>query len=328
MIRAISALHLLRLSKRKQKMINNKKGIIRIIEAAIAIFMLMAFLAIIVTGNIQKPNLSESAYTIGHQILREVSNNYSLRQDVLKNQTSSLDAAIYKRLSAFAFDFETAVCDPSESCLCTTCPGDTEIYADDIIISTNLSDYSPKKLSLFMWIAIGGKKTTVCADECNPAGSKTCEGNSWKQCGNYDADSCLEWSGLTSCGSQTCDGGICKTITPICTAHYECSADGKTLKEIKANCNEVTTPAPHCSEQRGVCLGATKTCDLTQTDKWKDCTDADYLANNPRFTSPLYTGEKRGVRIGGTLVCMDNYDNDCDGALNDDDIGCGGTEGS
>ena len=48
-----------------------------------------------------------------------------------------------------------------------------------------------------------------CTNECNNSGQKVCDGNSWKECGNYDNDSCREWSSLTSCGNQSCDGGEC-----------------------------------------------------------------------------------------------------------------------
>jgi len=130
----------------------NKKGMLRIIEAAIAIFMLMAFLALLVTGQIQKPDLRDSAYRIEHQILKEISNNYSLREDVFKKELSEINKTVEKRLSAFAFDFKTALCDPFESCLCPNCPVDREIYGDDILISTNLSNYEPKKLAIFLWL--------------------------------------------------------------------------------------------------------------------------------------------------------------------------------
>ncbi|OGY22169.1 MAG: hypothetical protein A2126_00575 [Candidatus Woykebacteria bacterium GWB1_45_5] len=52
----------------------------------------------------------------------------------------------------------------------------------------------------------------LCSDECSPSGAKQCtDGTHYKTCGNYDTDSCLEWSSSTSCpAGQTCSGsGVC-----------------------------------------------------------------------------------------------------------------------
>jgi len=59
-----------------------------------------------------------------------------------------------------------------------------------------------------------------------------CSGNGWKQCGNYDSDSCLEWSSITSCGwNQTCNNGSCAdTCQNQCVLNaHECSgSSGRT----------------------------------------------------------------------------------------------------
>jgi hypothetical protein len=60
----------------------------------------------------------------------------------------------------------------------------------------------------------------VCANECQTSGAKQCSGNGYKTCGNYDSDSCLEWSsGVTACPSgQTCQNGQCvASCTPDCS---------------------------------------------------------------------------------------------------------------
>jgi len=65
-----------------------------------------------------------------------------------------------------------------------------------------------------------------CTSQCSYYGQKTCSGsNNYKTCGNYDSDSCLEWS-TSSCGSgQTCQNGQCITPVPSCTS--ECSYYGQ-----------------------------------------------------------------------------------------------------
>ncbi len=51
-----------------------------------------------------------------------------------------------------------------------------------------------------------------CIDDVGcTSGLKKCSGTGYQTCGNYDADKCLEWSSVTSCGvGKTCTaGGVC-----------------------------------------------------------------------------------------------------------------------
>ena len=68
-----------------------------------------------------------------------------------------------------------------------------------------------------------------CTSECNTSNTTTCETNqSYKSCGNYDADSCLEWSNVTSCSSnETCENGKCIVkIIPGSNCTNECNTLG------------------------------------------------------------------------------------------------------
>ena len=52
--------------------------------------------------------------------------------------------------------------------------------------------------------------TPSCQNQCFSIGAKQCSGNGVQTCGNYDSDSCLEWSGVTACtAGQTCSNGAC-----------------------------------------------------------------------------------------------------------------------
>ncbi|MFH1510989.1 MAG: cohesin domain-containing protein [Candidatus Woesearchaeota archaeon] len=55
-----------------------------------------------------------------------------------------------------------------------------------------------------------GACATSCTNECT-SGQKQCSGaNAYQTCGNYDADSCTEWSTATNCPTgQTCSSGNC-----------------------------------------------------------------------------------------------------------------------
>jgi len=262
----------------------NKRGIVRIIEAAVAIFILLAFVSFIALGNVQRPSPSDDAYRISHQVLSEISNNYTLRNEILAGNFLKTQNYVEKRLVLFPYLFSVSVCSVEETCLCVNCPGNVEIYANDVLITTNLSDYIPKRLSIFMWIppgAAGARAPSGCVSEC-AAGQTGCEGNSYWTCGNFDtSDSCLEKSALTACSGATpvCSAGVCvaacsdectvntkgcniDTITP-----WACTSSSGCLKKIsQAACSGTT---PKCSAGNCVqCLAKT------------DCTADGYIGNN------------------------------------------------
>lgn len=66
----------------------------------------------------------------------------------------------------------------------------------------------------------------TCQNECSPAGLKRCSDNGYQICGNYDADTCLEWSSTINCPMDTfCQNGVCIQQTcggKICPQHQEC----------------------------------------------------------------------------------------------------------
>jgi hypothetical protein len=67
----------------------------------------------------------------------------------------------------------------------------------------------------------------LCQDQCSSTGLKRCSNNSYQVCGDYNEDSCLEWSSLVSCPSNTiCQNGNC--IQQQCadgTSYGQCSTN-------------------------------------------------------------------------------------------------------
>lgn len=54
------------------------------------------------------------------------------------------------------------------------------------------------------------KDCITCDNECPQEGLKQCSDNGYRTCGNYDSDSCLEWSPVTACPEGTnCQNGEC-----------------------------------------------------------------------------------------------------------------------
>jgi len=128
----------------------NKNGQVRIIEAAIAVMLFFAFIIFVQQQN-PRTDISNSIYKIQHQILVEMEKNESLRDSVMNGNVSRvLDYARF-RLQPYNLNIEMSICSTRESCICKNCPAGKQIYGDNIIISSSLSGYDPKKLSMFIW---------------------------------------------------------------------------------------------------------------------------------------------------------------------------------
>jgi hypothetical protein len=65
-----------------------------------------------------------------------------------------------------------------------------------------------------------------CSNECSSGQKRCLDGDAWEECGNYDADACLEWGGWWSCSQSypgtTCSGGYC-----VASCSNECSSGQK-----------------------------------------------------------------------------------------------------
>lgn len=73
-------------------------------------------------------------------------------------------------------------------------------------------------------ICKSGKCVDHCQDECNLVGERQCAENGYVTCGQYDEDSCLEWSLVTACDDdQTCENGACNAEP----CEDECDAMGQ-----------------------------------------------------------------------------------------------------
>jgi len=139
-----------------------------------------------------------------------------------------------------------------------------------------------------------------CTDECSPSGARTCvDSTHYKVCGNYDSDSCLEWSSTTSCPSgQTCSNGQCvQSCTP-----KTCQELGKSCGMWSDGCGGYVS-CGDCGEgqvcsNEGVCV-TKKECEAnekgcsSETTRWEcvnykksyiDC-PSDYVCNGGICTS-------------------------------------------
>jgi hypothetical protein len=62
----------------------------------------------------------------------------------------------------------------------------------------------------------------VCSDECSPEGKQECSGDYLITCGNFDSDSCLEWSNPVYC-IYGCSNGVCNNPPPVNETQTQCN---------------------------------------------------------------------------------------------------------
>ncbi len=150
-----------------------------------------------------------------------------------------------------------------------------------------------------------------CTDEC-PSGSKTCDrwGQKSYTCGNYDSDSCLEWSSGTFC-QYGCVSGECQCSPPDCNDGNDCTVDKckdgiceHTNKPDGTDCDPPgTVTEGFCGD--GICLE--KTCKNVYGDDYEPCGSGPGL--NCCFKDNCYKGEicckpnEEGRSFLGRLYC-------------------------
>jgi hypothetical protein len=87
-------------------------------------------------------------------------------------------------------------------------------------------------------------KCMDCTDECQ-TGQKECSGSGFRLCGNYDSDSCSEWSSITACPDK-CELGQC---TDNCVDRTNSKCDDGVY--IVTHAGHMQMPATHSLEYNG-----------------------------------------------------------------------------
>jgi hypothetical protein len=207
----------------------NKKGYLKTIEAVVAILIILGFIYVITPKqHLPKETTPQSVESAEEFVINQALYNSTYRNCIVINDRACIDALV-KKNTPLGYNYQFEMCDTSTSCLQKLniiLPIDKSIYSKNVFISQEQGVINPKVFRIYMW---EGKVESVisCTDECS-IGSKQCTSNiSYKTCGNYDSDTCLEWSTVTNCPSdQTCINGQCVTsCTPSCKGK-SCGDDG------------------------------------------------------------------------------------------------------
>lgn len=148
-----------------QKM--NKKGWIRIVEAAVSILIITGVLLVVINkGYIGKKDISERVYDAQISVLREIEKDENLRDIILEVNNSELPtewdeftgslATIKTRINqrmleqASYLECEAKLCELDKICVLEKYI-EKDVYAQATIISANLEHYQPKQIKMFCW---------------------------------------------------------------------------------------------------------------------------------------------------------------------------------
>lgn len=130
-----------------KKMMRQKKAWIRIVEAFIAVTLIMIVMLSIYSFSPKKNN-GEEIEKIIESVLDEISNNNHLRQDVLNENVFELEQFVSERIPRI-MNFTIKICQIED--VCGLSQYHKNVYARERIISSTLQQYSPKKIKLFAW---------------------------------------------------------------------------------------------------------------------------------------------------------------------------------
>ena len=134
--------------KRFKKMIKNKKAWLRIVEAFIAVLIVAGVLLFTIT-KVPEQDKSSEIHSMQRSVLRQVSTNNSLRGEIINEDKTNTESFIREQIPG-KWSLNIQICDIENICKMEDYM-EKEVYVDEILISSNLSEFKPKKLKLFMW---------------------------------------------------------------------------------------------------------------------------------------------------------------------------------
>ena len=138
----------------------SKKGWIRIVEAFFALILIVIVLLIFINKGVIRKDSSKEIYEIQIKIEREIQTNDFLRNSVLniphsrlqlawKNFPEELKQKIIQETPS-EFLCEAKICELDKICVLENYPN-KEVYVENVAITANQTNYSPKQLKIFCW---------------------------------------------------------------------------------------------------------------------------------------------------------------------------------
>jgi len=126
----------------------NKKAWVRIVEAVIAITLLFGILTTLYVKSAEKPNVSQEIYALEQTLLNQISNNENLRIAVIKYDNTTI-INLVNSSTPKGFESQIKICELNA--ICSLDNYKKEVYSSESIISSSLTEYSPKIVKIFIW---------------------------------------------------------------------------------------------------------------------------------------------------------------------------------
>jgi len=139
-----------RINKKMRKIKINRKAWLRILEAFLAVIIVLSAVLTIIAKQKPKTDISEEVYEKQRQVLDIISKNNDLRNDILMQDNTRINNII-SNLIPGNWNYSTNICNISLICHNPKQVHETEVYTTEIIITSNLTKYAPKKLRFFVW---------------------------------------------------------------------------------------------------------------------------------------------------------------------------------
>ncbi len=127
------------------------KAWLRIVEAFIAILIVIGVVLVVLTKQSPGANISESVYEKQRQVLNIISKNSSLRGFVLAGNNAQINNTISDMVPT-SWNYVIEICELDSICNSAQTPNDKEVYTTEIVITSTLTQYSPKNLRFFVWM--------------------------------------------------------------------------------------------------------------------------------------------------------------------------------
>ncbi len=129
----------------------DRKAWIRIVEAFLAILIIMGAVLIILSKEDTKVGITDIVYEKQSQILKIITENEDLRSEILLNDNSGVNNQIAKMIPG-SWNFSTSICDINSVCPNSAGVYDEDVYVTESLVMSNLTYHSPKKIRFFVWM--------------------------------------------------------------------------------------------------------------------------------------------------------------------------------
>ncbi len=126
------------------------KAWLRIVEAIIAILIVMGVVLVVLSRQNYGFDADERIYETQRQVLNIISKNNGLRTYVLTGNNAEINNAISDMVPT-TWNYTVEICELDSICSSVLTPNDKEVYVTEIVITSTLDDYGPKKLRFFVW---------------------------------------------------------------------------------------------------------------------------------------------------------------------------------